>query len=106
MLHIKLKEMEHRIPCLPAYGEFCGLLMVIFAISLTPGQNFRDFFFIFSLPGALHTYDHILDPDYIFLNPGKAQQKVQLDLDSSCLQNFIQLPDMTPKRITTMLLHT
>ena len=105
MLHIKLKEMEHRITCLPACGEFCGLLMMIFAISSNPGQNVRDFF-IFSLPGALHTYDPILDPDYIILNPGKAQQKVQLDLDSSCLQNFIQLADMTPKIITTLLLHT
>ena len=53
MLHIKLKEMERRIPCLPACGEFCGLLM-IFAISLNPGQNVH-IFFIFSLPGSLHT---------------------------------------------------
>ena len=64
MLYIKLKEMEHKIPCLPACGEFCGLLMMIFPISLNPGQNFV-IFFIFSLPGALHTYEHIRDPDYI-----------------------------------------
>ena len=48
MLHIKLKEMEHRIPCLPACGEFCGLLMMIFAISLNPGQNVRDIFLYFA----------------------------------------------------------
>ena len=46
MLHIKLKEMEHRIPCLPACVEFGGLLM-IFAISVNPGQDVRDFFYIF-----------------------------------------------------------
>ena len=45
MLYIKLKEMEHKIPCLPVCGEFCGLLMIIFPISLNPGQNFVIFFF-------------------------------------------------------------
>ena len=47
MLYIKLKEMEHKIPCLPVCGEFCGLLMMIFPISLNPGQNFVIFFYIF-----------------------------------------------------------
>ena len=60
MLYIKLKEMEHKITCLPVCGEFCGLLMMIFPISLNPGQNFVIFFLYFP-----HTYEHILDPDYI-----------------------------------------
>ena len=66
-----------------------------------PRSKLRDFFFIFS--SYLWTYTR---PWLYHLNPGKAQQKVQLDLDSSCLQNFIQLADMTPKIIATMLLHT
>ena len=47
ILYIKLKEMEHKIPCLPVCGEFCGLLMMIFPISLNPGQNFVNFFLYF-----------------------------------------------------------
>ena len=60
MLYIKLKEMEHKITCLPVCGEFCGLLMMIFPISSNPGQNFVIFFLYFP-----HTYEHILDSDYI-----------------------------------------
>ena len=47
MLYIKLKEMEHKIPCLPVCGKFFGLLMMIFPISLNPGQNFVIFFLYF-----------------------------------------------------------